>query len=188
MFLQLKISIPAKQSVSDSRRRADCGPSVWYTHGFVVYLMFLVAVNVALVWEKQIKLNSAMEQSKYFNQMLQDLGDGLKLRLNVSMSALVSTLDKNEKLNQQVLKLKKEKKELEAEIVQLKDKLYLLGTQYNDCSGQLTACRQDLVETMRSKVDHLEQQNEQISRELGECNGKLLALKSELDDRKKSGD
>ena len=74
---------------------------------------------------------------------------------------------------------------LEVEIRQLKEKMSLLDTQYNECSEQLTACRQNpLVETMRSKVDRLEQQNEQLSRELGECNGKLLALKTELDDWK----
>ena len=74
---------------------------------------------------------------------------------------------------------------LEAEIRQLKEKLSLLDTQYNECSEQLTTCRQDpLVETMLSKVDRLEQHNEQLSRVLGECNGKLLALKTELDDLK----
>ena len=66
---------------------------------------------------------------------------------------------------------------------QRESKLSLLDTQYNDCSGQLTACQQDpLFETMWSTVDHLEQQNEQLSHELGECSGKLLALKTELDD------
>ena len=108
-----------------------------------------------------------------------------ELKLDGSKSELVSALDKNEKLNQQVLESEKEIEKLKSEIGQLKEKMSLLGTQYNDCSGQLTACRQDpLVETMRSKVDRLEQQNEQLSRELGECNGKLSALRTELDDLK----
>ena len=107
---------------------------------------------MAVIWEKQSELNSAVERSRHLAQQLQDLRD--KLKLDGSKSELVSALDKNEKLNQQVLESEKEIEKLKAEIGQLKEKLSLLGTQYNECSGQLTACRQDpLVETMRSKVD-----------------------------------
>ena len=180
VFLQLKK--PPKQSVSGSRRadRGVCSPTA-------VFLLFLLAACVAVIWEKQSELNSAVERSRHLAQQLQDLRD--KLKLDGSKSELVSALDKNEKLNQQVLESEKEIEKLKAEIGQLKEKLSLLGTQYNECSGQLTACRQEpLVETMRSKVDRLERQNEQLSRDLGECNGKLLALKTELENCKKSGE
>ena len=180
VFLQLKK--PPKQSVSGSRRadRGVCSPTA-------VFLLFLLAACVAVIWEKQSELNSAVERSRHLAQQLQDLRD--KLKLDGSKNELVSALDKNDKLNQQVLESEKEIEKLKAEISQLKEKMSLLGTQYNECSGQLTACRQDpLVETMRSKVDRLEQQNEQLSRDLGECNGKLSVLQTELDDWKQSGE
>ena len=72
VFLQLKK--PTKKSVSD-RRRADrrvCSPTA-------VFLLFLLAACVAVIWEKRSELNSAVERSRHLAQQVQDLRDKLKL-------------------------------------------------------------------------------------------------------------
>ena len=78
-------------------------------------------------------------------------------------------LDKNKKLNQHVLHgvEERDRKARGRDLsTQRESKLSLLDTQYNDCSGQLMGFQHN-PPTMQSTVDHFEQENKQLSRELG---------------------
>ena len=66
VFLQLKK--PSKQSVSDGRSadRGVCSPTA-------VFLLFLLAVSVAVISDRQTELNSAVERSRHLAQKVKDM-------------------------------------------------------------------------------------------------------------------